>query len=101
MSEAFNNRPFPRGVLIAVAALLSFIIVMISIARLTGMKMELAPVTPEVQTREIKFLDLPEGALGVYDAATGTLLETLPPGEWRLYSRRVEKHGPATQGLSG
>lgn len=81
MSDAFSNRPFPKGVLIAMAAMLGFIIVMIGIARLTGTKMELAPLTPEAQAREIKFLDLADGALAVYDVDTGVLVQTLPPGE--------------------
>ncbi|WP_245537257.1 photosynthetic complex assembly protein PuhC [Thiocystis violascens] len=76
-----NNRPFPKGVLIAMAALLGFIILMISVARLTGTKMDLAPVTPEVLAREIKFLDLADGAVAVYDVETGALIQTLPPGE--------------------
>ncbi len=81
MSEAFGHRPFPRGVLIAVASLLAFIIVMISIARLTGMKMDQAAVTPEVQAREIRFQDVPDGGLAVYDVNTSELITTLPPGE--------------------
>ncbi|AFL74348.1 putative photosynthetic complex assembly protein [Thiocystis violascens DSM 198] len=81
MSDALNNRPFPKGVLIAMAALLGFIILMISVARLTGTKMDLAPVTPEVLAREIKFLDLADGAVAVYDVETGALIQTLPPGE--------------------
>ncbi|MBK1694569.1 phosphonoacetaldehyde hydrolase [Chromatium weissei] len=81
MSEAFNNRPFPRGVLIAVATLLGFIILMISIARLTGMKMDQAPVTPEIQSREIQFLDNTDGSIAVYDFTTNALITTLPAGE--------------------
>jgi putative photosynthetic complex assembly protein len=81
VSEVFGQRPFPRGVLIAVASLLGFIIVMISIARLTGMKMDQADVTPEVQAREIKFQDVPDGGLAVYDVNTSELITTLPPGE--------------------
>lgn len=81
MTEAFGNRPFPRGLLIAVATLLSVIILMIGIARLTGTTMELATVTPEIQSRDIQFRDLPDGSLAVHDVGTGILIETLPPGE--------------------
>ncbi len=80
MTETFGHRPFPRGILIAVATLLGFIILMISIARLTGIKMELAPVTPEVQARDIQFQDVPDGSLAVLDVETGALITTLPPG---------------------
>lgn len=81
MTEAFGNRPFPRGVLIAVATLLGFVILMISVARLTGMKMDQAPVTPEIQSREIQFLDTADGSLAVHDFNTGALITTLPSGE--------------------
>lgn len=81
MTDAFGQRPFPRGPLIAVATLLGFVILMISIARLTGAKMELAPLTPEVQAREIQFLDLTDGSLDVRDVNTGVLIQTVQPGE--------------------
>lgn len=80
MSDAFEGRPFPRGVLIAVASLLSFTIIMIAIARLTGVMMPQAPVTAEVQGRDIAFLEQLDGSMKVTDAQTGELLQTLPPG---------------------
>lgn len=80
MTEAFGGRPFPKGVLIAVAALLGFTIVMISIARLTGLMMPQAPVTAEVLSRDIRFLDQADGSMIVRDVATGELIQTLPPG---------------------
>lgn len=81
MTDAFGGRPFPRGVLIAIASLLSFVIIAIGIARLTGAKLPQAPLTPEVQSREISFRDLPNGSLAVHDAETGGLIHTLPPGD--------------------
>ncbi|MBK1716548.1 photosynthetic complex assembly protein PuhC [Thiocystis violacea] len=81
MSDAFGHRPFPKGVLYAVAALLSFTIIMIGVARLTGFMMPQAPVTAEVESRDLRFVDLDDGSLAVYDVATGELIHTLSPGE--------------------
>ncbi|AHF04827.1 phosphonoacetaldehyde hydrolase [Marichromatium purpuratum 984] len=81
MSDPFGERPFPRGVLIAVAILLGSIILMISIARLTGMSPEQIPVAPAVETRDLRFESQPEDVLAVYDDATGELIETFAPVE--------------------
>lgn len=81
MSDAFGQRPFPRGALIAVATLLGFVILMVSIARLTGTTMELAPVADEVQVRQIGFVEFDDGSLAIRDAATGDLIQTLAAEE--------------------
>lgn len=80
MSDAFEGRPFPKGVLIAVAALIGFTIIMISIARLTGIMMPQAPVTAEVQSRDVSFIEQDDGSMAVIDAGTGELIQALPPG---------------------
>jgi putative photosynthetic complex assembly protein len=74
-----HDRPFPRGVLIAVAALIGFTILAVGFARLTGFDPSQAPLSPEVAVRDIRFVDVGDGDLAVYDDATGALLETLPP----------------------
>ena len=80
MSDEFVYRPFPRGPLIAVAVMLGFLILMVGYARITGTKAELAPLPPVVESRDIRFVDLPDGSLAVHDVATGALIQTLPPG---------------------
>lgn len=80
MSDAFGGQPFPRGVLIAVALLLSFVIIMVGVARLTGFMMPQAPLAPEAQAIDIRFLEEDDGSMGVYEAGSGTLLTRLPPG---------------------
>ena len=80
MSDEFVYRPFPRGPLIAVAVMLGFMILMVGYARITGTKAELAPLAPVAQSRDIRFVDLPDGSLAVHDVATGALIQTLPPG---------------------
>lgn len=80
MSDAFEGRPFPKGVLLAVAALLSFTIIMIAVARITGTMLDQAPMTAEVQSRDIVFMDREDGSTDVKDVATGEVIQTLPPG---------------------
>lgn len=80
MSDAFEGRPFPKGVLIAVAALIGFTIIMIGIARITGYMMSQEPVTAEVLSRDLSFVEQDDGTMSVIDVGTGELVQTLPPG---------------------
>jgi putative photosynthetic complex assembly protein len=76
-----HDRPFPRGVLIAVASLIGFTILAVAIARLAGFDPSQEPVSPAVAVRDLNFVEIDQGHLAVYDASSGALLETLPPGE--------------------
>ncbi|WP_296804823.1 photosynthetic complex assembly protein PuhC [Thiocapsa sp.] len=76
-----HDRPFPRSMLIAVASLIGFTILAVAVARLTGFDPSQAPVSPEVAVRDLSFVEVGQGDLAVYDAESGVLLETLPPGE--------------------
>ncbi|MCG6897627.1 MAG: phosphonoacetaldehyde hydrolase [Thiocapsa sp.] len=80
MSE-FHDRPFPRGVLIAVASLIGFTILAIAVARLSGFDPSQGPRPAEVAGRDLLFIEIGQGELAVHDAASGSLLETLPAGE--------------------
>ncbi|NEX18920.1 phosphonoacetaldehyde hydrolase [Thiorhodococcus mannitoliphagus] len=80
MSDPFEERAFPKGVLIAVAALLSFTIIMIAIARMTGVMLPQAPVTAALESRDIVFVDQEDGSTAVKDVSTGELIQVLPPG---------------------
>jgi putative photosynthetic complex assembly protein len=95
-----HDRPFPRGVLIAVASLIGFTILAIAIARLSGYDPSQAPASPEVAVRDLRFVEVGEGNIAVYDDATGELLETLPPesdgfirGVLRTLIRERRMHG--------
>ncbi len=80
MSDGFEGRTFPKGVLIAVAALIGFTIIMISVARLTGFMMPQEPVTAELYARDISFVEQDDGSMFVIDVDTDELIQTLPPG---------------------
>jgi len=95
-----HDRPFPRGLLIAVASMIGFTILVVGAARLTGFDPSQAPVTPEVAARDLRFVELEPGDIEVYDATTGILLETLPQGEdgfirglLRTLARERRMHG--------
>jgi len=42
--------------------------------------MDQAPLSPEVQSRDIRFVAQGDGSMEVYDVATGALVQTLAPG---------------------
>lgn len=100
-----HERPFPRGILIAIASLVGFTILVVAIARLTGYDPSQAPLSPEATGRDLSFVEVGRGDLAVYDASTGELLETLPPGEdgfirgvLRTLERERRKHGVPLDG---
>jgi putative photosynthetic complex assembly protein len=100
-----HDRPFPRGMLIAVASLIAFTILAVAIARLTGFDPRQEPLSPEVAVRDLRFVEVDQGDLAVYDAATGELLETLPPtqdgfirGVLRVLERERRMHGVELDG---
>ncbi len=74
-----HDQPFPRGILIAIASLVGFTILAVGVARLTGFDPSQAPLSPAVQVRDLRFVEVGEGELAVYDDATDALLEKLPP----------------------
>jgi putative photosynthetic complex assembly protein len=100
-----HDRPFPRGILIAIASLVGFTILIVGIARLTGYDPSQAPLSPEAAARDLTFVEVGRGDLAIYDAATGDLLETVPPGQdgfirgvLRTLERERRMHGVALDG---
>lgn len=95
----FHDRPFPRGVLIAVASLIGLTILAIAVARLSGFDPSQGPRPAEVAGRDLLFVAAEQGDLAVRDAASGALLATLPAGEdgfirgvLRTLARERRKH---------
>lgn len=81
MSDPFGERPFPRGVLIAVAILLGSIILMIAIARITGYDPEQIPLTAVSESRDLRFESRDDGTLAVRDLANDDIVRVLEPTE--------------------
>ena len=78
MSTPFGDRPFPRGPLIAIAALLVFSVLAVAIARISGYDPTQVPLVEAVASVELRFVDAADGAVAVYDAVDDQLVDTLP-----------------------
>lgn len=61
MSDPFEGRPFPRGVLIGAAVLIAFVITAAAMVRLTGVGGVEMPFAPVAESRELVFEDLGDG----------------------------------------
>ncbi len=81
MSEPFNDRPFPRGALIAAAAMISLALLAAAIGRLSGAgAASSVPVVAALKSRELRFEDRPDGAVTVYEPGADQVPMVLPPG---------------------
>lgn len=80
MGDPFADRPFPRGALLGVAALIGFTLVAVGLARWTGLQgveQESGHIT---QSRDLRFEDRAGGLVEVYEASTDKLIARLDPG---------------------
>lgn len=71
MSHAIDERPFPRGVLLAAGALISFTLAAAFAAKLTGVGAVHSPAVDIVESRLLKFEQLDQGRIRVLDAEAG------------------------------
>ncbi len=67
MKEAASFAPFPRGALLAAAAILASSIAVAAIGRMTGVANS-TPTAAMVTSRALLFEDRPNGAVAVFDA---------------------------------
>jgi putative photosynthetic complex assembly protein len=80
MPAVAGNPKLPRGFIMAACGMAVLALVMASIARLTGYRPDQPPPSTAVDVRDLRFLDQPDGAVLVYDAADGRLTYTVQPG---------------------
>ena len=66
----------PRGVLIAVAALLALVLLSVAGVRLSGVEIR-EPDAAAVAVRLLRFEDRPDGSIAVIDAASGAQVERI------------------------
>ena len=78
MSHAIEERPFPRGVLIAAACLISFTIAVAATARITGAGASHAAPGEVVEGRMLKMTLEEDGSVRASDAANGQEIAHLP-----------------------
>ncbi len=81
MSDPFNNRNMPAGLLAAVFCLLGF--TLLAVAAFSKLK---GPASLEVDyhgsvSRDLRFVDLGAGKVGIYVWPEGEQVATLPPGQ--------------------
>ena len=75
-----SPQPFPRKVLIAAATLIVLTITLAASARWSGWGSSREPEAAANQSRELRFEDLADGSIAVYQAKDGRLVDTLAPG---------------------
>ncbi|MCR9266479.1 MAG: photosynthetic complex assembly protein PuhC [Alphaproteobacteria bacterium] len=84
MSQEVGEK-FPRGALIAAAALIGFALITTGVARLTGFSTGQTPVAEQVASRDLVFRDNPAGGVWVLTApqngAEAQPLTLVVPGE--------------------
>jgi len=81
VSDPFEGRPFPRGVLIGAALLIGFVILAAAMVQITGVGGTQTPLPPVVESRELVFQDDGAGTTTVRIAGDdGKLLAELESG---------------------
>ncbi|MCF1502630.1 photosynthetic complex assembly protein PuhC [Afifella sp. H1R] len=81
MSGFTNTAPFPRGPLLAVAALLTVSIVLAAVSAFDRRDHSTAmPGTTAVEVRLLQFKDLANGGVGIFDASDGSQIAVAAPG---------------------
>lgn len=82
MGHAIDEQPFPRGVLIAAALLITFSIGVAATARLTGTGATRAVPTEVVAERMVRLALQKDGSVRASDATTGQEIAHLPQNEF-------------------
>ncbi len=75
-----RTQQFPRGALYGAAALVGLALAATAFARLSGIGTTHAPVAVAVESRDLRFEDRSDGAVAVYDVASGREVEAISPG---------------------
>ena len=73
MSDPFEGRPFPRGVLIGAALLIGFVIAAAAMVRLTGVGGSDMPIAPIAESRQLVFVEHGDGTTSVNVPDEGTI----------------------------
>ena len=80
--SAIDHEPFPRGALIATAAMLGVTLAGVAAVRIARLSGPVAPVTAPAATTavELRFADASDGSIKVSDARSGAQVATVAPG---------------------
>jgi putative photosynthetic complex assembly protein len=82
MSGPFGDKPIPRSLLISVGALLFLVVGLVAVARVTGYKLGEAPAAVATMSRDVVFVDQPDGSVVVVDPGSRQTIDVLSPGAY-------------------
>jgi putative photosynthetic complex assembly protein len=80
MSHSHVHETLPRGMLLALGALVLMTVVLAAAARWTGLGTAQRADAQTVASLELRFEDLADGGIGVLDARAGRTIATVAPG---------------------
>jgi putative photosynthetic complex assembly protein len=80
MGHATTPDAVPRGPLMAIAALVAMSIVAVAGVRMSGVGSTQMPPDSPVAVRDYRFVDRPDGSIGVIDADGGATVMEIEPG---------------------
>jgi putative photosynthetic complex assembly protein len=80
MGDPFHDKPFPRGALIASAALLGLVLLAAASGRISGVGVVNTPEPVVTESRELLFFDRSDGAVVVMDGSNDRLVAILESG---------------------
>ncbi|MDE2304630.1 MAG: phosphonate-binding protein [Gammaproteobacteria bacterium] len=80
LPRAQNERILPRGALFGAGAVVATTMILVCAARLGGYQPDRPAPSAVVSQADLRFVDRADGAVLVYAAADGRLVDTLAPG---------------------
>jgi len=80
LSDPLHDQLFPRGALIGAAALIGFTLLVVSLARITGLGGGEESSPPALASMELRFEDRADGAILVYEGHSRRLVDVVPSG---------------------
>jgi putative photosynthetic complex assembly protein len=80
LTHDHHRQQFPKAALLGAAALISVSLGLVAMSRHNDVGATRMPVTPAVTTRELRFEDMANGGITVYDARAERVVTTVQPG---------------------
>jgi putative photosynthetic complex assembly protein len=80
MSHDHHSQQFPKAALLGAAALIAVSLGLVALSRHNGVGATRMPVAEAVTTRELRFEDMANGGITVYDTQAGEVVTTVEPG---------------------
>ena len=79
MDSTATPQKFPRALGFGAGAIVVASLVLVIVARITGYQPDQAPASTVVESYDLRFADRSDGAVLIYDTASGELATTLQP----------------------